>query len=137
MYSCLTRTHSPTLSLSNARMCTRSFIGQSNVRKVVDGLSSSPMNLPSLILWGPPGCGKTTLAKLLLSTGGGAGGEGKGGGGACAVTLSAVSVGVAEVKQVACVRAWVAGRGGRRVCVPALFRISESLTSFCCIFYCR
>ena len=32
--------------------CWDGFVGQQNVREVVDGLSSAPANLPSLILWG-------------------------------------------------------------------------------------
>ncbi|MCL6596397.1 MAG: replication-associated recombination protein A [Firmicutes bacterium] len=45
--------------------------------------------MPSLILWGPPGCGKTTLAGLLAQAWG-----------ARLVALSAVSAGVADVRRV-------------------------------------
>lgn len=45
--------------------------------------------LPSLIFWGPPGCGKTTLARLLAEKRG-----------ARFFAMSAVSVGVKDVKQV-------------------------------------
>jgi putative ATPase len=46
-------------------------------------------NLPSLILWGPAGTGKTTLARLLADTVG-----------AQLVTLSAVNSGVADARKV-------------------------------------
>ncbi|MDP8257768.1 MAG: replication-associated recombination protein A [Candidatus Alcyoniella australis] len=46
-------------------------------------------NLPSIIFWGPPGCGKTTLARILAE-----------GTGAAFVSFSAVLSGVAEVRKV-------------------------------------
>src|SRR5713101_1100343 len=45
--------------------------------------------LHSLILWGPPGSGKTTLAEILASSGG-----------AHCVHFSAVSSGVRELKKI-------------------------------------
>src|SRR5436190_20182432 len=38
------------------------YVGQEDVLRTVTKLLSRP---PSMILWGPPGCGKTTLARLI------------------------------------------------------------------------
>jgi len=38
------------------------YVGQEEVLRAVEKLLSRP---PSMILWGPPGCGKTTLARLI------------------------------------------------------------------------
>lgn len=41
------------------------FRGQENVRRVLKPFLENPERMPNLILWGPPGSGKTTLARLL------------------------------------------------------------------------
>jgi putative ATPase len=53
------------------------------------GAAMSAGTLPSIIFWGPPGCGKTTLARLLAQASG-----------AHFVAFSAVTSGVKEVREV-------------------------------------
>ena len=89
-----------------ARMRPRSFeefVGQSHLvgpGKVLSKLVEGG-HLPSIVLWGPAGTGKTTLAHLLAS-----------GAGAQLTQLSAVSSGVADARKV-----MEAAKGG-----PGLFR---------------
>ena len=64
------------------------MVGQSRVVDVLRQLTRSG-NLPSIILWGPPGSGKTTLAGLLSSETS-----------ARMVSLSAVTAGVADLRKV-------------------------------------
>ena len=46
------------------------FVGQLHIRAQMEALLAGRRNLPSLLLFGPPGCGKSTLALLLArSTG--------------------------------------------------------------------
>jgi putative ATPase len=61
------------------------FVGQAEVAGVVARLAERP---PSIILWGPPGCGKTTLARLVAAKTG-----------LHFLQFSAVTSGVKEVKE--------------------------------------
>lgn len=67
------------------------FVGQQSAvgPDALLGRVATGANLPSIILWGPPGCGKTTLARILASDA-----EGE------FVALSAVASGVAELRRV-------------------------------------
>jgi putative ATPase len=67
----------------------------------------SRRELPSLILWGPPGCGKTTLARCLASEAG-----------AVFLPHSAVTVGVREIKALMVEARKLRRRGAR---APLLF----------------
>ena len=40
------------------------FVGQSHIRNRIEAFAKSK-RMPSLLLFGPPGCGKSTLALLL------------------------------------------------------------------------
>ncbi len=67
------------------------FVGQTHLLgpgKILSGFLNSK-KIPSLILWGPPGCGKTTLARLLAKTIN-----------ANFITISAVDSGIKEMRQV-------------------------------------
>ena len=74
-----------------ARLRPRSFadlVGHGRAVSVLRGLAESG-SLPSLVLWGPPGSGKTTLAHLMSASAG-----------ARQVSLSAVTSGVADIRRV-------------------------------------
>ncbi|MEP6680008.1 MAG: AAA family ATPase, partial [Chloroflexota bacterium] len=61
-------------------------------------------HLPSLLLWGPPGSGKTTLARILIDS---IGAESR--------QLSAVNAGVADVRKVIAEAKALQQAGGRMV----------------------
>ncbi|HLY12119.1 MAG TPA: AAA family ATPase, partial [Planctomycetota bacterium] len=61
------------------------YVGQEEVLRAVEKLLGRP---PSMILWGPPGCGKTTLARLVAQKTS-----------LHFVQFSAVTSGVKEVKE--------------------------------------
>jgi putative ATPase len=104
-----------------ARMRPRSldeFVGQSHL--VGDGGALSrvvrPGYLPSMVLWGPPGSGKTTLARLLADRSQGAWRQ-----------LSAVTSGVADVRQLVADARALREAGGRTVAfIDELHRFNKA-----------
>ncbi len=85
------RTSTPSAPLAE-RMRPRSleeFIGQDDALATFAPLLSTDGSLPSLILWGPPGCGKTSFATVVEQHATGS----------VFKRLSAVTCGVAEVRQ--------------------------------------
>ena len=87
-----------------ARLRPRGFedlVGHGKVVGILRGLAQAG-RLPSIVLWGPPGSGKTTLAGLLSSAVG-----------ARQVSLSAVTSGVADLRRVIA-EARLARKDGRR-----------------------
>src|SRR5262249_16820913 len=63
-------------------------VGQNEIMKVLKPFIESPNLLPNLILWGPPGCGKTTLARILAERSG-----------AQFINLNAVETGAKEIRE--------------------------------------
>ena len=75
-----------------------------------------PGHLPSMILWGPPGSGKTTLARLLADRAGGSWRQ-----------LSAVTSGVADVRALVAEAKALRAQGGRTVAfIDELHRFNKS-----------
>ncbi len=82
-------THQPLAERMRPRTL-EEYVGQTHLTgagKILSRLTSGA-RLPSLILWGPPGTGKTTLARLLAEAAG-----------AHLVALSAVQAGVKELRE--------------------------------------
>lgn len=64
------------------------YQGQKKVLKALDPFLKNPERLPNIIFWGPPGCGKTTLARILAESTN-----------AQFVTLNAVETGAKEIRE--------------------------------------
>ena len=79
------------------------LVGQGDVVPVLERLARSG-RLPSLILWGPPGSGKTTLARIMAEATG-----------ARFVGLSAVTSGVADLRRVIAEATTLRRRGSQTV----------------------
>ena len=94
------------------------FVGQPNLVGEGGALTRvvQPGHLPSMILWGPPGSGKTTLARLLADRSGGSWRQ-----------LSAVTSGVADVRALVAEAKARRAAGGRTVAfIDELHRFNKS-----------
>jgi putative ATPase len=87
-------------------MTLEAFVGQRHLVGPDGALvrAARPGYLPSMVLWGPPGSGKTTLARLVAERFGGTWRQ-----------LSAVTSGVADVRQVVAEARALRQAGGRMV----------------------
>ncbi len=94
------------------------FVGQEHLVGPEGALTRvvKPGYLPSMVLWGPPGSGKTTLARLLADRSG-----------ATWRQLSAVSSGVADVRALVAEAKALRAAGGRTVAfIDELHRFNKS-----------
>jgi putative ATPase len=82
------------------------FVGQPHLVGADGALTRvvKPGHIPSMVLWGPPGSGKTTLARLLADRAGGSWRQ-----------LSAVSSGVADIRSLVAEARALREAGGRTV----------------------
>ncbi len=94
------------------------FVGQEQLVGPEGALTKvvRPGYLPSMVLWGPPGSGKTTLARLLADRAGGSWRQ-----------LSAVTSGVADVRSLVAEAKALREAGGRTVAfIDELHRFNKS-----------
>jgi putative ATPase len=93
------------------------FVGQQRIIGPGTALrtAAEQRKIPSIVLWGPPGSGKTTLARLLAKTAG-----------ARFVGMSAVTAGVADLRRVVSDAKRTRSAGGTIVFIDEIHRFNKA-----------
>jgi putative ATPase len=92
------------------------FTGQVDVLRVLRPFLQSDRGLPNMILWGPPGCGKTTLARILAE-------HSK----AHFINLNAIETGAKEIRELGeqAHRRKIEGHGETLIFIDEIHRLNK------------
>jgi putative ATPase len=95
----------------------KDFVGQPEVMTALSPFLENTNRLPNLILWGPPGCGKTTLARLLAEKSQ-----------AHFVNLNAIETGAKEIRELGSQAHFrkIQGQGSTLVFIDEIHRLNRA-----------